>query len=185
MMSVLIAFAIVVGQATAQAPDPAIDLRSLMSEDEFRAMGLENLTDEQLQQLGRWFRDHRGQAVESARAQAAAEAEAAAAARVAAAEAEAAAATAAAETAAAESAARAEKPEKASEAFTARVLGFVGWNGKTVFKLSNGQVWQQRMPGRFRYYEDANEVVFDKNVIGGWKMEHVESGRTVLVEQIR
>ncbi len=180
LSSLFFILAFTASPAPAQAPDPAIDLRGLMSEEQFQAMGLDRLSDEQLQALGRWFMDNRDEAVESARAQAAAEAEAAAAVAVAAAQAEAAAATEAAQAAAAKP-----EPEKASDEFSARVQGFVGWNGKTLFKLDNGQVWRQRMPGTFNYYDDENQVTFDKNMMGGWKMEHVASGRSVLVEQVR
>jgi len=47
---------------------------------------------------------------------------------------------------------KAEYQEKMDAEIVAKVVpAFVGWSGKTVFKLDNGQVWVQRMPGTFRY----------------------------------
>ncbi|WP_150865770.1 hypothetical protein [Marinihelvus fidelis] len=139
-----------------------------MSAEEFNEAGLDKLSDEELARLGAWFRDNRDKAVTQTRAEVKAEVKA---------EVEA-------EVAAAAAAQPAAKPEKPPEEFTARARGFAGWAGKTVFALDNGQVWRQRMPGKFNYSGSANEVKFDKNFMGGWVMEHVESGRTVLVELI-
>ena len=62
---------------------------------------------------------------------------------------------------------------------------FSGWSGKTVFRLDNGQIWRQRLPGRFRYRGDARDIVIEANALGLYRMTHVESGRSVGVTLIR
>ncbi|MEQ8516312.1 MAG: hypothetical protein RIC38_11960, partial [Chromatocurvus sp.] len=68
---------------------------------------------------------------------------------------------------------------------SARVTGtFKGWSGDTVFRLDNGQVWQQRLDSRFPYNGDEREVVIDRNFLGFYRMTHVASGRAVGVTRI-
>jgi hypothetical protein len=56
---------------------------------------------------------------------------------------------------------------------------FEGWSGDTLFYLDNGQVWQQRLDGRFAYNGSEREVVLDKNFFGFWRLTHVATGRRV------
>lgn len=68
---------------------------------------------------------------------------------------------------------------------SARVTGsFNGWSGNTVFRLDNGQVWQQRLDSRFPYNGDEREVVIDRNLLGFYRLTHVASGRVVGVTRI-
>lgn len=62
---------------------------------------------------------------------------------------------------------------------------FSGWSGNTVFRLDNGQLWRQRLPGRFRYRGEAREVVIEANALGLYRMTHVASGRSVGVTLLR
>jgi hypothetical protein len=62
---------------------------------------------------------------------------------------------------------------------------FEGWSGDTLFHLDNGQVWQQRLDGRFAYNGSDREVVLDKNFFGFWRLTHVASGRRVGVTRVR
>ncbi|KGE04107.1 hypothetical protein [Pseudohaliea rubra] len=62
---------------------------------------------------------------------------------------------------------------------------FRGWNGNTLFYLENGQVWQQRLEGRFAYEGGDREVILDKNFFGFWRLTHVATGRKVGVKRIR
>jgi hypothetical protein len=65
------------------------------------------------------------------------------------------------------------------------IPAFRGWNGKTIFKLDNGQVWQQRMRGTsFLYSGTSSEVMVSKNMFGGFVLEHVESGRSIGVKRV-
>jgi hypothetical protein len=79
----------------------------------------------------------------------------------------------------------AEKSAERNFQIVAKVVpSFRGWSGKTTFRLDNGQVWQQRMPGRLSYSGGDSEVVVTKNLMGGYILEHVESGRSVLVKRV-
>lgn len=80
-----------------------------------------------------------------------------------------------------------EEEKKAERSFqiVAKVVpSFRGWSGKTTFRLDNGQVWQQRMRDRLRYTGANSEIVITKNALGGYVLEHPETGRSVLVKRI-
>jgi hypothetical protein len=63
---------------------------------------------------------------------------------------------------------------------------FTGWSGKTVFELENGQVWRQRLPGRYVHREgDLPRVKISKNLMGYYMMELVDHGRKVGVTRVR
>lgn len=56
---------------------------------------------------------------------------------------------------------------KTSDRIESRITGdFYGWTGNTVFKLENGQVWQQAGPGYFRIHLKSPKVVVKKLLIG-------------------
>lgn len=71
----------------------------------------------------------------------------------------------------------------------ARVLPpFTGWEGQTEFRLDNGQVWRQRLPGRYVHkggLESPTEVVITRNFFGFFVMTVPASGRGTGVERIR
>jgi hypothetical protein len=70
--------------------------------------------------------------------------------------------------------------------FEARLVGdFKGWTGKTVFKLDNGQVWRQRSASTYRYKGADTRVRFEQNWMGGWEMEVLSTGKSVLVKKLR
>ncbi|MEQ8265063.1 hypothetical protein [Pseudohaliea sp.] len=62
---------------------------------------------------------------------------------------------------------------------------FDGWSGDTLFYLDNGQVWQQRLEGRFAYEGGERDVILDKNFFGFWRLTHAATGRKVGVKRIR
>ncbi len=66
-------------------------------------------------------------------------------------------------------------------AIESRITGdFTGWSGETYFKLENGQLWQQRLSGRYKYTGPANpEVRIDRNWLGFYRMTLVETGRSI------
>ena len=72
------------------------------------------------------------------------------------------------------------------EQISARLQGeFRGWDGQTVFRLDNGQVWRQRVGGSYRSPRRTDpEVVVEKGRFG-YYLKIVESGRTVAVKRIR
>jgi hypothetical protein len=62
---------------------------------------------------------------------------------------------------------------------------FTGWSGKTVFRLENGQVWQQRMDGRYEYRGDDLRVLVGRGALGGYRIKLVANGRWIGVKRIR
>lgn len=76
--------------------------------------------------------------------------------------------------------------KEAPEAITARIKGeFKGWSGKTIFRLDNGQVWQQRVGGNYRSARRTDpEVVVERGRFG-YYLRLVETGRSVGVKRIR
>ena len=68
-----------------------------------------------------------------------------------------------------------------------RVVGdFEGWSGETIFRLENGQVWEQRLDGRYRYRGEPNpEVRIDRNWVGFYRMTVIGTGRSVGVSPRR
>lgn len=68
-----------------------------------------------------------------------------------------------------------------------RISGeFTGWDGDTIFRLENGQVWQQRLGGRYPYRGPANPTVrISKNFMGFYKMTILESGKSIGVKRLR
>jgi hypothetical protein len=61
---------------------------------------------------------------------------------------------------------------------------FEGWDGDTLFVLDNGQIWRQRLSGRFPYRGDDRRVIIEKNFFGYFKLTHVASGRSVGVSRV-
>ncbi len=71
------------------------------------------------------------------------------------------------------------------EPFEADIVGpFSGWSGKTVFTLSNGQVWRQRSGSNYRHTANGQTVEVKKNFMGLWTMTVKSSGRTIGVYRI-
>jgi hypothetical protein len=62
---------------------------------------------------------------------------------------------------------------------------FIGWTGKTVFYLSNGEVWKQRRSGFYRKKLDSPEVIIMRNFLGFYDMHIVATGRKVGVTRVK
>ena len=62
---------------------------------------------------------------------------------------------------------------------------FDGWSGKTTFTLDNGQVWKQRLEGRYRYSGADTRVTITKNFFGFYVMTLEATGRSIGVERVR
>lgn len=73
-----------------------------------------------------------------------------------------------------------------AEQIEARIVGvFMGWSGKTVFRLDNGQVWRQRLPGKYQHRGEPNPaVVISRNVLGFYVLTVTESGRRTGIERV-
>jgi hypothetical protein len=71
------------------------------------------------------------------------------------------------------------------EGIRTRIAGeFNGWDGDTIFRLENGQVWKQRLPGNWHYRASAPEVELTKNFMGYWMLRVLEADRAVGVTRI-
>ena len=80
-----------------------------------------------------------------------------------------------------------EKEERAEEVelIEARIVGpFDGWDGKTYFRLDNGQVWQQRVSGNYRKKAENPEVVVEKGRFGYYLRLKGES-RSIGVKRLK
>lgn len=59
------------------------------------------------------------------------------------------------------------KPKPEPDNITSRITGhFDGWDGNTVFKLQNGQIWKQAGFGNFVHHADNPEVYIRKGWFG-------------------
>jgi hypothetical protein len=61
---------------------------------------------------------------------------------------------------------------------------FRGWSGRTVFTLANGQVWQQRLPGKYFYKAENPEVILIRGRFG-YYLQLVASGRQIAVKRLK
>ncbi len=131
------------------------DVETLMSAEDFVLSGLDKLNDVERAHLSDWLEKYRKGVISVVEAEQA------------------------------RSATEEEQPESRDLAIRAKVIpSFRGWRGKTIFRLDNGTVWQQRMPGNMFYSGDSSEVVISKNVMGRFVLQHVETERSVLVKRI-
>lgn len=62
---------------------------------------------------------------------------------------------------------------------------FKGWKGKTVFKLDNGQIWKQRQDGVYLADLKDPAVRIEKNLMGFFELEIVESGKRIGVKRLK
>ncbi|MFO7552568.1 MAG: hypothetical protein R6W80_14260 [Haliea sp.] len=62
---------------------------------------------------------------------------------------------------------------------------FEGWSGDTLFYLDNGQVWRQRLRGRYFHRGEDTAVVIEKNLLGFYKMTVVTSDKSIGVTRVR
>lgn len=63
---------------------------------------------------------------------------------------------------------------------------FTGWTGKTIFRLENGQVWQQRNDGYFRYRKDTPAIaVIERNALGFHSLKIEGFRRKVGVKRVQ
>jgi hypothetical protein len=132
------------------------DVESLMTTEDFQASGLDKLSDAERAHLSEWVKRYREGAFTGPQVSR-------------------------------PPSKQTEEEREADKNFemVAKVVPkFWGWSGKTVFKLDNGQTWQQRMPGRFRYGGSDSEVTVTKNLLGGYVLEHLDSGRAVPVKRV-
>lgn len=75
---------------------------------------------------------------------------------------------------------RAEIKKSETAGIKSRIAGeFQGWTGDTLFQLENGQVWRQRLPGRWVTRRSSPEVEIKKNMLGFWVLRVIEDGKII------
>ncbi len=143
-----------------------LDLKSLMGEESFRSAGLDKLDPEELAFLQDWFFTRIGIEREAAVEEAVPSGET--------------------------SFGLEQVAERVGsffrntpEVIESRIDGqFRGWSGRTVFRLENGQVWQQSGPGDFYYPAESPEVIIRKATLGTYLLQLKGMGSTVRVRRI-
>ena len=67
-----------------------------------------------------------------------------------------------------------------------RIAGsFRGWDGDTTFILDNGEVWRQRLSGRYFVKLENPEVEIFKNLLGFYELRIVQTGKKIGVSRIK
>lgn len=158
--------------ATNSFSQSASSLESMMGTESYRAAGLNKLSESEQAELVRWLQSrgiHTDRASRDAAAVKGADDEAGKADE--------------AEQAAAERVVKATSEDE----FESRLKQpFRGWSGKTMFELKNGQVWRQRLPGRYLHREDdLPRVRITRNLMGYYEMELLDYGRKIGVSRVR
>lgn len=136
-----------------------LDLKAEMSEKEYVLTGLNKLSDDELSRLAKWIidRDSNEVVLENLSETPVKK----------------------------EVAEEIASPLNDNEIVKATIKGkFKGWSGKTVFKLSNGQVWRQRLSGTWRHTADSPSVEIKKNFLGYYVMR-VADKKAVGVTRIK
>lgn len=143
--------------------DQGFDVLKSMSVADFRAAGLDKLSDAQIKSLDSWFQEYQRQHPCSSAAKSAVPA-----------------AVAAPEVAAATSVAE-------TYPLTAHLVGrFTGWNGGTTFRLDNGEVWQQVDDSSLSTGAVMNpKVTISRGLIDAYYLEVEGVKDTVLVRRIK
>ena len=141
------------------------DLKSEMTDSQYAEAGMHKLTDKEREALYVWVQAARGIATHEARSLIVPEP--------------------AQEPAPQSPVFSSPRPVPISEFNTHIVGAFTGWEGKTRFRLANGQTWQQRTMNRYRYRAEDPDVRLKKNFLGFWEMEILETGRSVGVKQVK
>jgi hypothetical protein len=77
------------------------------------------------------------------------------------------------------------KSKELKEIRSRHVPGFTGWTGKTVFRLENGQVWQQTRSGRMAYRgPDRPMITIKRGFMGGYQLTVEGINKKVYVKRI-
>lgn len=138
-------------------------LEERMSGSEFRAAGLDKLSEEELANLNAWLRGNLelpASSDESLKTRQEIRQEV-------------------------EAEVRAESEGERGEFVTTVPGHFTGWTGNTVFELANGQVWRQISGGSYRVSMDDPTVVVYPVSFGGWRLRLEDAGPSIGVKRIK
>lgn len=156
---IIIGCLILLGSQIAYSDGDLDDLSSEMTAAEFNQMGLSKLSDSELARLYQWvkIRESR-QPIQDRLTLVKAEQPS--------------------------SQQRIDQPSNKQTITTSIEGAFEGWTGATVFRLSNGQVWRQRLKGRWRYKTDSPSVEIKKNFMGYYVMR-IDDKKSIGVTRIK
>jgi hypothetical protein len=135
----------------------AASIKDRMSPEQFKAAGLNKLSDSELKQLNAWFNGEKTVVVEkTVIVEKPAEAGMAA-------------------------------PKQATDDIKSRLVGeFKGWRGNTVFTLENGQVWQQSDNSEMYAKKLINpEALLTHSSLAGWRMQVKGYNSWVKVKRVK
>jgi len=159
MKTLLCTSLLLIAGAGAQAQDSFSSLEEQMTGKEFTAAGLDKLTDGELAALNQWLRAHSVGTLTQAR-----------------------------------------QPQSDMRGFEGSVLEsvddsdivsrlvgtFNGWDGNTVFKLDNGQIWKQADSSTLSVPAIENpQVRIEQGVFNAWRLSVEGYGKRVHVERIQ
>ena len=167
-----------VGDSAAATPR----ITDLMTAEQYQRTGLDKLSEEELEALDSWLREHADELNRDTDATPAAQGATATVKGRAPAPAVA---TTPPPVAVDENFGLPEPVEEAAVLHAEVLPPFRGWSGKTVFQLDNGQVWKQRVSGKFTYSGDDRRVVISKNSWGFYVMRLVDADRSVGVKRLK
>jgi len=129
-------------------------LEEQMTGEEFNSAGLDKLTQDELDSLNSWIRQHSVATLGTAKPSAV---------------------KADTGTVSAAEDRRGLKGNKDETPISSRILGeFTGWDGQTVFKLENGMIWMQADKDKFYIREIENPVaIIEPGMFSSWHL-HIE-----------
>ena len=147
------------------AADELPSIEDLMTEDELRATGVDDLSARQIEALNEWLVRFRDGEISEAIAEAPSAAET---------------------PGSSQAVSDVYPPPRERTIIESRIDGeFNGWTGRTRFTLQNGQIWEQRRGRRWKITLDNPEVRLSQNFMGAWEMEVVSEGRSIGVRRLR
>jgi hypothetical protein len=159
---------------SAYAAEGFSTLEERMSGRDFRETGLEKLTDKELAALNDWLRRHSVATLDNASARPAAGAAAGS--------------TLASDSKDMRGLKSKSKDDPGGRVINGTIIGtFNGWNSKgTLFKLTNGMVWQQTENDVFSVKPVENaEITITRGLMGNWRLSMVGHNSAVSVKRIK
>ena len=155
--------------AVSDEPRDFPGVQRIMSPKQFRQMGLDKLTPEQLEMLNKWLLGYTSMEREVVRKQTIEQES-----------------DNIRETVKQEVTKQVQEEAAEAERIVSRIDGpFNGWDGKTLFKLKNGQIWQQRISGRITIKATEPEVEITKNLFGFYVLHVLNTDYAVGVKRIK
>lgn len=153
------------------AADEPPNIETLMTAEELRATGVDDLSRTEIRALNAWLERFRDGEITAAVEQAVAEAPVS---------------TNTDAPAVRQEPADVYPPPRERLEINTRISGeFSGWEGRTQFTMDNGQVWEQRRGRRWKITLQNPEVRLYQNFLGAWEMEVVSEDRSIGVRRIR